>query len=81
MSDAGPVDPPVVAVNGPLCRNLRHNGMYVNTDGSGGDTSDDDDQDGHMYWCLKTMKGFGPDDDVAAARYCRRADRTCYEPS
>jgi len=80
MSSAGAGDLPVVESIGPVCRNLRHNGMYVNTDGSG-DQLIDDDNDSHMYWCLKTMKGFGPDDDFAASRFCRRTDRTCYEPS
>ncbi len=43
--------------------------MYVYTDGSGGESHDDDDNT--IYWCLKTMKGFGPDDDFVGAEDCR----------
>jgi hypothetical protein len=79
MSIADPNDPPVVESIGPPCRNLRHKGMYVYTDGSGSDSNDD--YDSHMYWCLKTMKGFGPDDDFVGAEPCRLTARSCYEPS
>ena len=52
--------------------------MYVYTDGTGGEAHDD--YDNTIYWCLKTMKGFGPDDDLAGGRLCRDTARTCYEP-
>ncbi len=61
------------------CRHLRHKGMYVYTDGSAGESSDD--YDSTMYWCLQTMKGFGPDDDIVSGHECRNPDRTCYEPT
>jgi len=79
MSSADPNDLPVVDPIGPPCRNLRHKGMYVYTDGSGGDPNDD--YDSHMYWCVKTAKGFGPDDDFVGAEDCRLTTRSCYEPS
>ena len=40
--------------------------MYVYTDGLGGEAHDD--YDNTIYWCLKTMKGFGPDDDFVGRR-------------
>jgi len=68
---------PVVELSEP-CRHLRSKGMYVYTDGRATDAHDD--YDNTIYWCLKTMKGFGPDDEYVAGEDCRNASRSCYEP-
>jgi hypothetical protein len=85
MSDAAPgsvPDPdglPVVdPVLGPPCRHLRNKGMYVYTDGSGGESHDG--YDNTIFWCLQTMKEFGPDEDLVDGRECRNPERSCYEP-
>ena len=66
------------ATLGPRCQDLRHSGMYVHTDA-------DPDQprggDGTSYWCLKTHKGFGPDDALVDGADCRDPRRSCYEAS
>lgn len=59
------------------CRHLRSKGMYVYTDGS---TPDHGDYDNTIYWCLKSMKSFGPDDDMVDRESCCEASRSCYEP-
>lgn len=60
------------------CRHLRNKGMYVYTDGISGESHDD--YDNTIYWCLSTMKSFGPDDDLVGGRDCRDPNRTCYQP-
>ena len=40
-----------------------------------------DDYDNSVYWCLKTMKDFGPDGDFVAGQDCRNPSRSCYEPT
>ena len=50
----------------PPCRHLRNKGMYVYTDGISGESHDD--YDNTIYWCLKTMKSFGPDDEFVSRR-------------
>ena len=42
--------------------------MYVYTDGLGGESHGD--YDNSIYWCLKTMKSFGPDDDFVSGDDC-----------
>jgi hypothetical protein len=61
------------------CRHLRHKGMFVYTDGCGGETHDG--YDNTVYWCLKTMKGYGPDDDLVGSEECCTPSRSCYEPT
>jgi hypothetical protein len=78
MSSADSGDLPIVDPSAVPCRHLRTKGMYVYTDGSGGEPHDD--YDNSIYWCLKTMKGFGPDDDFVGRDDCRNAERPCYEP-
>ena len=60
------------------CCHLRHKGMYVYTDGQSRDPHSD--YDNTIYWCLKTMKEYGPDDQMVAGPDCRDPARTCYEP-
>ena len=59
------------------CRHLRNKGMFVYNGDYG---TAHDDYDNTIYWCVKTMKGFGPDDEMASRDDCTCADRTCYEP-
>jgi hypothetical protein len=69
---------PVVDPKAPPCRHLRNKGMYVYTDGNGGESHED--YDNTIYWCLKTMKDYGPDDEIVAGLDCRDASRPCYQP-
>lgn len=69
---------PVVLSKVP-CRHLRSKGMYVYTDGISGEPKDEEN-DNSIYWCLNTMKSFGPDDDFVDGRECRNPSRSCYEP-
>ena len=78
MASAESNDLPIVDETTTPCRHLRNKGMYVYTDGSGDEAQSD--YDNTIYWCLKTMKGFGPDDEFVDARDCRIASRSCYEP-
>jgi len=68
------VDPPV----GIPCRHLRNKGMFVYNSGAYGDSHEDSDNT--IYWCVKTMKGFGPDDEMVSRYDCQNAERSCYEP-
>ena len=78
MSSPENTDLPVVEKTAPLCRHLRNKGMYVYTDGHGGEPHED--YDNSIFWCLQTMKGFGPDEDFAGRDECRDPARPCYEP-
>ena len=69
---------PVVEKLAPLCRHLRNKGMYVYTDGLGGNSHED--YDNSIFWCLQTMKGFGPDEEFVGREECRDPARPCYEP-
>lgn len=76
-----PVEPPDSAASDPAtyipCRHLRNKGMYVYHGGSG---EPHDDYDNTVYWCIKTMKGYGPDDEMVGRDDCNNPERTCYEP-
>jgi hypothetical protein len=63
--------------NATPCRHLRNKGMYVYTDGI---HDQHEDYDNTIYWCLKTMKEWGPDDEVAGGHECKNPERSCYEP-
>ena len=39
-----------------------------------------DDYDNTIYWCLKTMKEYGPDDEYRRRRRLPQSARSCYEP-
>ena len=77
MSSADSPQLPIVETSTP-CRHLRNKGMYVYTDGLGGESHGD--YDNTIYWCLKTMKGFGPDDEYVSREDCCDVNRACYEP-
>jgi hypothetical protein len=68
---------PVEEATGPMCRHLRSKGMYVYTDGV--DMGFDHDYDNTIFWCLKTMKSFGPDDEMVERESCCRPGRACYQ--
>lgn len=76
MSTPDPSDLPVVNLATP-CRHLRNKGMYIYTDGTASESHEG--YDNTIYWCLNTMKGFGPDDDFVSVEECRNASRSCYE--
>jgi hypothetical protein len=88
MADDQPVDlpessapPGSEAVDTPPavpCRHLRNKGMFVYNGGAFGVPHDD--YDNTIYWCVKTMKGFGPDDEMVSRDDCTSAERSCYEP-
>jgi hypothetical protein len=52
--------------------------MYVYSDGPAEGVDEEDDH--AIYWCLNTMKTFGPDDEMVDGRACRDSSRSCYEP-
>jgi len=81
MADANPNpdELPVVEPSVP-CRHLRNKGMYVYTDVDDHDHDRHPDYDNTVFWCLRTMKGFGPDDDFVERDECRNPTRPCYEP-
>lgn len=60
------------------CRHLRTKSMFVYTDASFDLMGRDDD--GSIYWCVHTMKNFGPDDDFVDRTSCCDGSRACYEP-
>lgn len=62
----------------PPCRHLRHAGMLVHSDGRGRDPNQD--YDNTVYWCQKTTKSFGPDDEMVDGASCRNPARSCYQP-
>jgi hypothetical protein len=78
MTGINPNDLPVVEPVTSPCRHLRSKGMYVYTDGLGG--QDHEDYDNTAYWCLKSMTNFGPDDEIVGGPECNNQSRTCYEP-
>jgi hypothetical protein len=78
MTDRETGDLPVVQTPSSPCLHLRSKGMYVDNDGPGGTPEDDDDNT--AYWCFKTLKSFGPDDEMVGGRLCRNGSRSCYEP-
>ncbi len=68
---------PVIDPKAPACRFLRNKEMYVFND-----VVDEThgDHEATNFWCLQTMKGFGPDDQIVGRLSCRDRSRECYEP-
>ena len=56
--------------------------MYVYTDGNGhGDHGvAAASYDNTIFWCGKTLKPFGPDDDLVTGEDCHDTERTCHDP-
>jgi hypothetical protein len=62
------------------CRNLRCKEMYYHVQLGPQDKSPlvtDAREDGHVYWCVKTTKEFGPDRQQVSLEACS-PDRECY---
>jgi hypothetical protein len=57
------------------CRSLRSKGVYIN---AGLAPSEHITGDGY-FWCAKTQRIFGPDDQLVAEGNCRHTGRPCYE--
>lgn len=77
MPADSPSDLTVVDQAGGPCRHLRNKGMYVYTDGSGGEPHEGYES---PHWCLKTMTHYGPDDEMVGATDCQQTGRSCYQP-
>lgn len=71
----GETPTPPAAPAGPCCH-LRSKGMYVYSDV---DPAAHDGYDNSIFWCLKTMKSFGPDDEMVGREECSDASRSCHE--
>jgi hypothetical protein len=78
MASTKPDELPDASSQSSLCRHLRSAGMYVYAKGDHDDTAEE--YDSSSYWCLQTMKTFGPDDEMVGSRECRDPSRSCYEP-
>jgi hypothetical protein len=72
----GPVTLPVVPE---VCRKLRTKTAFGTVEGLAHDWREGASSTA-VYWCLRTMETWGPDQRVAHARDCR-AGRRCYEDS
>ena len=57
------------------CLSLRCKGMYLNY---GLKESERVAGDGH-FWCAKTQRIYGPDDNLVGDGQCRHSGRSCYE--
>ncbi len=64
----------------PPCRHLRHAGMLVRSDGLAQSQDPNHEYDNTVYWCQKTMKSFGPDDEMVDGQACRAPSRSCFQP-
>lgn len=65
---------PAVPV-GERCRSLRCKGMYLNYGLSDVDRVAGDGN----FWCAKTQRVFGPDDNLVGDGECRHSGRACFE--
>jgi hypothetical protein len=77
QDSAGPDSASAEPATSAPCRNLRNKGMYVYHGEYG---SSHEDYDNTIYWCVKTQKGFGPDDEMCSRDDCISPERVCYEP-
>lgn len=60
------------------CASLRTKGMYLPPNPSA-DSNNPGGSATAVFWCLRTMKMTGPDDDFVALDACI-AGRVCYKP-
>jgi len=75
MNILQPSEQQLPAEQGERCRSLRCKGMYLNyglgeTERVAGDGN---------FWCAKTQRIFGPDDQLVGDGVCRHSGRSCYE--
>lgn len=66
---------PVVEAQSERCRSLRCKGMYLNYGLGQGERVAGDGN----FWCAKTQRIFGPDDQLVGEGVCRHTGRSCYE--
>jgi hypothetical protein len=69
--------PQAEVAQGERCRSLRCKGMYLNY---GLGQNERVAGDGN-FWCAKTQRIFGPDDQLVGDGVCRHTGRGCYEES
>ena len=50
--------------------------MYIYSDA---DPVANEGYDNSIFWCLKTMKSFGPDDEMVGREECCDGARSCHE--
>lgn len=60
------------------CEHLRHKGMYVLTVVDQDEHKFYDPYDATAYWCIKTMRGLGPDGQPVHRDHCQ-GSRDCCE--
>jgi hypothetical protein len=60
------------------CDHLRHKGMYVLTVVDPDEHKFYDPYDATAYWCIKTMRGIGPDGKGVHRDHCQ-GGRSCCE--
>ena len=75
QSAASSAPPEGGTTGGERCLSLRCKGMYLNY---GLKESERVTGDGH-FWCAKTQRIFGPDDQLVGDGECRHSGRSCYE--
>ena len=78
MTEPEPTELPLSEPQAPRCRHLRNKGMYVYSDGQGPEPHED--YDNSIFWCVKTLKEYGPDDEMVGRADCHNPARSCYEP-
>lgn len=64
-------------VNASHCEHLRHKGMYVFSVPDPEEFKYYPEHDATVYWCLKTMKAIGPDDQPVHADCCNESRGCC----
>ena len=67
--------PPAQESQGERCLSLRCKGMYLN---QGLSQNERVAGDGN-FWCSKTQRIYGPDDQLVGDGVCRHSGRSCYE--
>ena len=60
------------------CRHIRSTGMYVFTESNA--PRPDEGCNSTVCWCLRSMKGYGPDDEPVDYDSCCNPGRSCYQP-
>ena len=69
------LSPQPQAAQGERCQSLRCKGMYLNYGLPAGERVAGD---GH-FWCSKTQRIYGPDDQLVGDGECRHSSRSCYD--
>lgn len=72
MADQSQVTPGSVR-----CLKLLSKGMYIN---AGLPAGQEVTGDGY-FWCGKTLRSYGPDDQLCNVEDCMNSNRTCFEAS